>query len=63
MDFARPFVAAETIFTQQLGLQDTTGFRAQTTTNLHDVTSSYDGFTIYCSTGNTTGSVSVYGYK
>lgn len=63
VDMCRPFIASETMWNSFISNQDTAGFRATIQGNLHDAGTSYDGFSIFTSTGNITGTIRVYGYN
>lgn len=63
LEFGRPFIASETIINNVSSIQDTGGFRNTMQGFLHDAATSYDGFTLYTSTGTVTGTVRVYGYR
>jgi hypothetical protein len=59
LDMFNPFLAASTGF-NEAGLYD--GKQMECFTGLHDVATSYDGFTIFPDSGTLTGEVWVYGY-
>jgi hypothetical protein len=62
IDMFRPFLA-ETTYSVSNTAQGTTGLTAQSYNNIHNVASSFTGFTFFPSSGNMTGYVSVYGYN
>jgi hypothetical protein len=63
MDIGRPFVAELTRITTAVGMQDATEVYHGSGGLLHNVSSSFDGFSIFPSTGTISGSVSIYGYS
>jgi hypothetical protein len=63
IDISKPFIASETMWNSFISNQDTGGFRATIQGNLHDAGISYDGFSIFTSTGTFTGTITVYGYR
>ena len=64
-DVANPFAALPTVIQAEQAIADTSGsnFRWTTQHVNHNVSTSYDGFTIFAFSGNFTGTVSVYGYN
>lgn len=66
LDVSRPFLASQTlIISDHLGYQsDTAQYTQRRGLGAHSPTNSYDGFTIYSSTGNNIGgTMSIYGYN
>ena len=64
-EMANPFAALPTVIQAEQAIADTSGsnFRWTTQHVNHNVSTSYDGFTIFAFSGNFTGTVSVYGYN
>jgi hypothetical protein len=64
-EVANPFAALPTVIQAEQAIADTSGsnFRWTTQHVNHNVSTSYDGFTIFAFSGNFTGTVSVYGYN
>jgi hypothetical protein len=64
-DVANPFAALPTVIQAEQAIADTSAsnFRWTTQHVNHNVSTSYDGFTIFAFSGNFTGTVSVYGYN
>ena len=62
IDMFRPFLA-ETTYSVSNTAQGTTNLSAFSFNNIHNVASSFTGFTIFPSSGNFSGSISVYGYR
>lgn len=63
MDIYQPFGVQKTLYKGTFQSYGTSGGLFVTHTGLHDQTVSYDGLTVTMSTGNASGSISVYGYN
>ena len=63
-DFVKPFLTEKTIMTGlAAGFQSNPRVVGGFSTLVHNVSTSYDGFTIIAGAGTITGKVSVYGYN
>jgi hypothetical protein len=58
-----PFQATATPFTSVTNVSESSALIFDIYSSMHNVTSSFDGFTLIASSGTMTGSVSVYGYN
>lgn len=56
-----PALAKRTVF-RRTGMSGESGARTSDTSNIHELSVAYDGFTIYPNTGTMTGIITIYGY-
>lgn len=63
VDFFNPAIAVPTSFFTNAGLQSNTSIAISIEHNAHNVATAFDGLTFIPSSGNLTGTLSVYGYK
>jgi len=63
IDMLSPFLAQKTGISLRSSFTDTTARCGVTKDGIHNLTNSYDGFTLLSSAGTMTGKVSIYGYN
>ena len=63
LNIFRPFVTSPTNMTTGVGYDSYSGAMISNFVSSHSLSTSYDGFTLYPSTGTMTGTVRIYGYR